>query len=74
MALNSFEAAYQDVLVAWIDGEIKDHLDGLVSGSALHGENADQVALRYAARVQAIDTLKRVRAQCETIENQLSGQ
>jgi hypothetical protein len=72
-ALNSFEAAFQDLLIQWIGKNIDGHTQDLAGGALLQADTPADVAMRYASTAATIRTLRDVLTQCKLIEDQLSG-
>lgn len=72
-ALNSFEAAFQDLLMQWIDKNINAHSQDLAGGALLQADTPADVAMRYAKTVGTIEAFRDVLTQCKLIEDQLSG-
>ena len=72
-ALNSFEAAFQDLLTQWIGRTIDGHIRDLAGGALLQADTPADVAMRYASTYATIQALRDVLTQCKLIEDQLSG-
>lgn len=72
-SLNSFEATYQQLAVAWIDAEIVSMTETMASGAALTKGNVAEIALEFARDVHRIRAFQDVKAQLLEIERQLSG-
>lgn len=70
--INSFEATYQQLAMAWIEEEIGRITADLAGGSLLLSEPS-AIAMGYAQSIHRIQALKDVRKALIEIENALKG-
>lgn len=71
--VNSFEATYQQLAIAWIDEEIQRVAEGMASGAPLLERDTTAIAMGFAQSVHRIRALQDVKLALAEIEQKLMG-